>query len=71
MNTRIYGSKSNSPPESSEVQCANESTTAVYQRYYHLFVKGELEDLVKEAGGLNIEMAGFDRDNWFVIGVKI
>ncbi|KAI9341762.1 S-adenosyl-L-methionine-dependent methyltransferase [Zopfochytrium polystomum] len=38
--------------------------------YYHLFVKGELESLVHEAGGLKIEAAGYDRDNWYVVVVK-
>ncbi|KAI9341767.1 S-adenosyl-L-methionine-dependent methyltransferase [Zopfochytrium polystomum] len=41
-----------------------------FQRYYHLFVKGELESLVHEAGGLKIEAAGYDRDNWYVVVVK-
>lgn len=36
-----------------------------YQRYYHLFKKGELDELVKEAGGTILD-SGYDRDNWYV-----
>lgn len=37
-----------------------------YQRYYHLFREGELEDDVVEAGGDVLE-SGYERDNWWVI----
>lgn len=48
-----------------------------YQRYYHLFKKGELENCVSQAGGEVIE-AGYEKvytlcctlifqDNWWVI----
>ena len=36
-----------------------------FQRYYHLFKKGELDELVIEAGGKLIE-SGYDRDNWYI-----
>ncbi|KAJ3047465.1 tRNA methyltransferase, has a role in tRNA modification [Rhizophlyctis rosea] len=42
----------------------------VYQRYYHLFVKGELDDLVIKAGGAEIVDSGYDRDNWYIIARK-
>ncbi len=38
----------------------------VHQRYYHLFKKGELDDLVLAAGA-SIEASGYDRDNHYVI----
>ncbi|KAI1340115.1 S-adenosyl-L-methionine-dependent methyltransferase [Xylariaceae sp. FL0016] len=41
----------------------------VYQRYYHLYKKGELEEDVVAAGGKVIE-AGYDRDNWWAIGTR-
>jgi tRNA (uracil-5-)-methyltransferase TRM9 len=37
-----------------------------YQRYYHLYRKGELEEDVEAAGGVVME-SGYDRDNWYVI----
>ncbi|KAJ1817328.1 tRNA methyltransferase, has a role in tRNA modification [Coemansia sp. RSA 2671] len=43
----------------------------VYQRYYHLFRDGELSSLFSEIGGCEIEEAGYDRDNWFVIARKL
>ncbi|KAJ3188640.1 tRNA methyltransferase, has a role in tRNA modification [Gaertneriomyces sp. JEL0708] len=42
----------------------------VYQRYYHLFVKDELDELVRETGMATIERSGYDRDNWYVIARK-
>jgi tRNA (uracil-5-)-methyltransferase TRM9 len=37
-----------------------------YQRYYHLFKKGELEEDVVEAGG-DVCEGGYEKDNWWVI----
>ncbi|KAI5462269.1 S-adenosyl-L-methionine-dependent methyltransferase, partial [Mariannaea sp. PMI_226] len=37
-----------------------------YQRYYHLYRKGELEEDVLGAGGV-VEESGYERDNWWVI----
>lgn len=37
-----------------------------YQRYYHLFREGELEEDVVEAGG-EVCRGGYERDNWWVI----
>ncbi|KAF9580480.1 Alkylated DNA repair protein alkB 8 [Lunasporangiospora selenospora] len=42
----------------------------VYNRYYHLFRKGELEDLVKETKIANVVQQGYDRDNWWCIVEK-
>ena len=37
-----------------------------FERYYHLYQKGELEDDVKQAGGQVLE-SGYEKDNWWVI----
>lgn len=37
-----------------------------YQRYYHLFKEGELEEDVVAAGGEVCE-TGYEKDNWWVI----
>ncbi|KAM4059980.1 methyltransferase [Hirsutella rhossiliensis] len=39
---------------------------ATYQRYYHLYRQGELEDDVCAAGGSVLE-SGYERDNWWVV----
>ncbi|KAI0845757.1 S-adenosyl-L-methionine-dependent methyltransferase [Daldinia vernicosa] len=39
---------------------------ATYQRYYHLYRKGELEEDAKAAGGEIVE-SGYEKDNWWVI----
>ncbi|KAI1132127.1 uracil-5--methyltransferase TRM9 [Nemania abortiva] len=38
-----------------------------YERFYHLYREGELEDDVRAAGGRVLE-SGYERDNWWVIG---
>ncbi|GAA5813296.1 hypothetical protein MFLAVUS_006771 [Mucor flavus] len=42
----------------------------VYNRYYHLFKKGELDDLFEQIEGVVIETSGYDRDNHYVIAQK-
>jgi tRNA (uracil-5-)-methyltransferase TRM9 len=37
-----------------------------YQRYYHLYRKGELEADIAAAGGTILE-TGYERDNWWAI----
>ncbi|KAI1487926.1 S-adenosyl-L-methionine-dependent methyltransferase, partial [Biscogniauxia mediterranea] len=38
-----------------------------YQRYYHLYRKGELEEDVVAAGGRVLD-SGYEKDNWWVVG---
>eukprot|EP01124_Arcella_intermedia_P004748 TRINITY_DN1271_c0_g2_i2.p1 TRINITY_DN1271_c0_g2~~TRINITY_DN1271_c0_g2_i2.p1 ORF type:complete len:577 (-),score=146.76 TRINITY_DN1271_c0_g2_i2:43-1677(-) len=42
----------------------------VYQRYYHVFRKGELKELVEGLPGMVVEEEGFDHANWTVIARK-
>ena len=37
-----------------------------FQRYYHLYRNGELEDNIVEAGGSVVE-SGYEKDNWWAI----
>ncbi|TQS33897.1 hypothetical protein Golomagni_05744 [Golovinomyces magnicellulatus] len=37
-----------------------------FQRYYHLYKEGELEEDVRAVGG-KVVQAGYERDNWWVI----
>lgn len=37
-----------------------------YQRYYHLYRKGELEEDIAAAGG-HVLQSGYERDNWWCI----
>lgn len=46
-------------------------TQVVYQRYYHMFVKGELDHLVASTGLARIVQVGYDRDNHYVIAERI
>ena len=41
----------------------------LFQRYYHLFKRGELDDLIVEAGGRILE-SDYDRDNYYIIFEK-
>ncbi|KAJ3095013.1 tRNA methyltransferase, has a role in tRNA modification [Physocladia obscura] len=55
--------------ERTVVKSGNENV--VYQRYYHVFVRGELDSVVEAAGGLQIETSGYDRDNWYIVANKL
>jgi alkylated DNA repair protein alkB family protein 8 len=43
-----------------------ERKTVVYKRYYHVFWKNELEDLIKQIEGLEVVESYFDHANWCV-----
>ena len=43
----------------------------VYHRYYHVFIKGELEELVLQAGGFEIIDSYYHKDNWAVVAKKV
>lgn len=49
--------------ESGEVSEAKETT---YQRYYHLYKSGELDESIRMAGGEVIN-SGYEKDNWWAI----
>lgn len=49
-----------------EVQKGVSGGDTTYQRYYHLYRKGELEEDARTAGGEVLD-SGYDRDNWWVI----
>jgi hypothetical protein len=41
--------------------------STIYHRYYHVFKKGELEELIAEVPGLEIRRSFYDHANWCVI----
>lgn len=44
----------------------NGASEKVYQRYYHLYREGELEESIVQAGGSVVE-SGYEKDNWWAI----
>lgn len=68
-------SKSGEPPLTptnaapAEPGPAPSHTDPVFQRYYHLYRKGELEEDVLAAGGV-IVTSGYERDNWWVVAAN-
>ncbi|KAK4102613.1 S-adenosyl-L-methionine-dependent methyltransferase [Parathielavia hyrcaniae] len=53
----------------SEAAVAPSHTDPVFQRYYHLYRKGELEEDVLAAGGVVVS-SGYERDNWWVVAAN-
>ena len=41
--------------------------TVVFQRYYHLFRKGELEELAAQSPTVSSVMTFYDKDNWCTV----
>ena len=44
-------------------------TSTTFNRYYHLFRQGELEEDIVQAGGV-VEISGYERDNWWAIAFR-
>lgn len=45
----------------------DEKQAVVYKRYYHLFVEGELQKLLKDIPHVKVVDSFYDRDNWCVV----
>lgn len=47
---------------------SNEASTT-FNRFYHLYRQGELENDIAEAGGSVVE-SGYEKDNWWAIAMR-
>lgn len=47
----------------------SEPKEMTFQRYYHLYRSGELEDDIKAAGG-EVLQSGYEKDNWWAIATR-
>lgn len=64
-----YTADSKQPSPSSVSQSPAETATpteVTYQRYYHLYRQGELNEDIEKANGIVIE-SGYEKDNWWAI----
>lgn len=43
-----------------------EKKTVVYKRYYHVFIKGEIENLVSQIPNVQLMESYYDHANWVV-----
>jgi SAM-dependent methyltransferase len=43
----------------------------VYQRYCHVYRRGELEDLCSSVPGVRIAQSGYDKNNWYIMLQKL
>ncbi|KAK4156670.1 oxidoreductase [Chaetomidium leptoderma] len=57
------------PAAPAEPEAAPSHTDPVFQRYYHLYRKGELEEDVLAVGGV-VVTSGYERDNWWVVAAN-
>lgn len=56
--------------ETSESAPSEAAPTKVLDRYYHLFIKDELDGLAMQVGGLKIIESVWDVDNWYLLMEK-
>eukprot|EP01080_Neovahlkampfia_damariscottae_P011306 gene11306-4117_t len=54
-----------------EIYETNEDGKVIFQRYYHLFKKNELENLILKCGNLEIIESEFENNNWIVVCKKL
>lgn len=80
MNENIEGDKKRSKEiennkenglETDKAGTKNDSEIKVFQRYYHLFEKGELEGLFQKIESVRVIRNEFDHDNWYIVVEKI
>ncbi|KAK6098897.1 tRNA methyltransferase, has a role in tRNA modification [Batrachochytrium dendrobatidis] len=64
MPRRIYAAKVD---EQESQQQTRQDSDLIYQRYYHMFTKGELDELAEEVAAGSVVMSGYDCDNHYVI----
>jgi alkylated DNA repair protein alkB family protein 8 len=64
--TGSSGGKAGASKGPSKVAVDTAKGAVVFQRFYHLFEKGELETLIAEVPGLRVEQVFYDRSNWCV-----
>jgi tRNA (uracil-5-)-methyltransferase TRM9 len=55
--------------EKEEEQQPQQEADKTFHRYYHLYRQGELEENVRDAGGVVVE-AGYEKDNWWAIAER-
>jgi hypothetical protein len=71
---QLEAETTNLPAESkalpSSLRELSEGTFEVYERYYHLFKKGELEELITRVPGFEVVQSTWDADNWYVIAKR-
>ena len=53
-----------------EIKEEEEAKPVVYQRYYHLFYKGELDDLFARIPSLTVDESGEEAGNYFIVATK-
>lgn len=78
-NSELPTSSENSVEENVQAQkgenladrSTDSETSKVLERYYHLFVKNELDELFLAVGGFEILESVWDVDNWYVVARRI
>lgn len=56
----------NSSGSTPDETASSSRETKTFQRYYHLYAAGELEQDIKAAGGTVLD-GGYEKDNWWAI----
>ena len=54
------------PVKGEKAHADDPDPSTVFNRYYHLYRNGELEEDVLAAGGVVVK-SGYERDNWWVV----
>lgn len=61
------GSSTSSGPSCSDGTDVSNGGAETFHRFYHVFVEGELEELVSHVTGVFVEKSYYDQGNWCVI----
>ena len=47
----------------------DDESSQTFNRYYHLYRRGELEADILQAGGI-VESSGYEKDNWWAVATR-
>jgi alkylated DNA repair protein alkB family protein 8 len=62
---------SSSDPSSSSSSSTSAKPEQVFQRYCHVYCKGELESLAKQISSLKVVDSYYDKGNWCLVVQKV
>lgn len=66
-NPRTPGCQIQKGPRRASGHIVAEKSSVVFERYYHLFHKGELETLAANIADVSISQSFYDKSNWCVV----
>ena len=69
MTQNVQNAKNHRNNQNPEEDHEPKNQSKIFNRYYHLYRQGELEEDIRRAGGV-VEKSGYERDNWWAVASR-